>query len=167
MRKRSLGEKPGLLAAGAGADLEDDVLVVVRVLGQQQNHQVAFKLRLFRGEGGEVFLGQVADFGVSVVQQFAAFLDAGQGLLVPAKHRDDLAEVRVLAHGLLVSLPVADEAGVAQMLFEFDEALFDALEFGIHGSFTCARRRRKKDLGRGEIPPRPEGGWPIKMHVMI
>jgi hypothetical protein len=53
------------------------------------------------------------------------------------------------------------------MLFDFDEALFDAFEFGIHGSFTGARRRRKKDLGRGEILPRPEGGWPIKMHVMI
>jgi len=25
----------------------------------------------------------------------------------------------------------------------------------------------KKDLGREEILPRPEGGWPIKMHVTI
>ncbi len=39
------GEQRGLVAAGAGADFQDDVLLVVGILGQQQQLQVFFDLR--------------------------------------------------------------------------------------------------------------------------
>jgi hypothetical protein len=40
-----------------------------------------------------------------------------------------------------------------------------SLAYMVHSPVPAAGA--KKDLGRGEIRPRPEGAYPIKMHVMI
>ena len=50
------GKERGLVAAGAGADFEDDVLLVVGILGQQQHLELFFEGRRARLERGDLLL---------------------------------------------------------------------------------------------------------------
>ena len=58
------GEQRGLVAAGAGADLQDRVLVVGRVLGQQQQPHLPLQLRQPRLERPPLGLDQIAHLPV-------------------------------------------------------------------------------------------------------
>ena len=71
------GKERGLVAAGAGADFEDDVLLVVGILGQQQHLDLFFERRLARREGGDLFLGHGAHVGIALGEHGARF---GQAL---------------------------------------------------------------------------------------
>ena len=51
-------EERGLVAAGAGADLEDRVLLVVRVLGDEQQPDLRFELRALLREASSISLAR-------------------------------------------------------------------------------------------------------------
>ena len=53
-------EEGGLVAAGAGAELEDDVLVVVGVLGEEEDFELFFDVGEAGLEGVEFVLGHLA-----------------------------------------------------------------------------------------------------------
>jgi hypothetical protein len=57
-------EERGLVAAGAGAELEDDVLLVVGVFGQQQDFELFFDSSRRGSSVGELFLRHLAHVGV-------------------------------------------------------------------------------------------------------
>ncbi len=59
-------EERGFIAAGAGAELEDDVLLVVGVLGQEQDLQLFLGPGLAGLEGVELGLGHLLDLGVGL-----------------------------------------------------------------------------------------------------
>ena len=59
------GEERRLVAAGAGADFEDDVLLVVRVLRYEQNLQLGDQGVAPRVQRLELFLRQLAHVGVA------------------------------------------------------------------------------------------------------
>src|SRR6516164_7898708 len=72
-----VGEERGFVAAGAGADFEDNVFLVVRIFGKQQDFQVFFGLRDARFETDQFFLGVGAHVGIFFVgEKGSAFGDA-------------------------------------------------------------------------------------------
>ena len=78
--EQAVGEQGAFLAADAAANLHDDVLVVVGVLGQQQNLQF-FKKFFLGGLGlGKFLLGQLLHFRVA--HQLQSALHVGFGLFV-------------------------------------------------------------------------------------
>src|ERR1039457_6858008 len=92
-------EKRRFLAARAATNFEQDVLVVVGILGQQQELQPFFQARLL-GRKLVLFLPrQIPHFGILL--HFARLLDAGHGLPMDAQGVDQLADVRVLLGQLL------------------------------------------------------------------
>ena len=68
------GEERGLVAAGAGADFQDDVFLVVRILGQQQNLEFFFHAADARFQFVEFFLGVGAHVGIFFVGQHSLAL---------------------------------------------------------------------------------------------
>jgi len=61
------GEQRRLVAAGAGADLDEDVLVVVRVLGQDELLQLLLERGLARGQLVDLGLGQLGQLAVAAL----------------------------------------------------------------------------------------------------
>jgi hypothetical protein len=64
-----VGEQGGLVAAGTGADFKDDVLLVVGILGQQQDLEILFGLGEAGFECRQFFLGVGAHVSVFLVGQ--------------------------------------------------------------------------------------------------
>ena len=78
------GEVAGLLAAGAGADLEDDVLLVVRVLGQEQHLDLGEQRFSTGCQPGQLLGGQRRHLGVAAFGQLLGLGDLGADLAVVA-----------------------------------------------------------------------------------
>ena len=110
------GENAGLVAAGAGADFDDDVFVVVGILGDKQQLQFALDLLLAGGELAFLFLGHVAHVGVFGLDDHLA--RAGEvlfDLLELAVLVDDLFEFGVLFGELLEARGIGDDFGGGQV----------------------------------------------------
>src|SRR5690606_4894000 len=69
------GEKGRLLAAGAGPDLEDDVLVVVGIAGEEENLEFLAESGLARLEFGDFGPGHLLDLGIGIAEQLAVPLE--------------------------------------------------------------------------------------------
>ncbi len=85
------GKERGLVAAGAGADFENHVLLVVGILGQQQDLDLVFDGGFARLERGDLFFGHGAQVGVGLGEHGAR---VGQALL-------HLLQLAILLHGRL------------------------------------------------------------------
>ena len=65
----NLGHKErGLVAAGAGADFQDDVLLVIGILGQQHHLDLFFHAGSRVFEARQLFLRHGANLGIALVQ---------------------------------------------------------------------------------------------------
>jgi hypothetical protein len=73
------GEESGLVSAGAGADFEDDVLLVVGIFGQQQDLQLFFDGGDARLQLVEFFLGVGAHLGIFLVGEHGAAISYAFG----------------------------------------------------------------------------------------
>ena len=62
------GEQRGLVAAGAGADLEDHVLLVVGILRSQQDPELVLERRDRRIEARDLGARELAHVGIVVVE---------------------------------------------------------------------------------------------------
>jgi hypothetical protein len=125
------GEERGLIPAGAGANLEDDVLLIVRVLGQQLQLQVFFDLRQALFELRQLVLRHGADLGIGLREHELGISDALLRPLVIAESVDHGLQVAVLLGDFLVALVIVDDlvgGHLAAQLFVAGGNLFQAFK---------------------------------------
>ena len=91
-----------LIAAGAGTDLHDNILTVIRILRQKQDLQIRFLLLDSIFQFGDLHLGQFTHFLITFVQHLLGFRQIGLGFLVFLVFLYDRLH---LAHLLDVFLP--------------------------------------------------------------
>ena len=141
-------EQRRLVAAGAGADLDDHVLVVVGVaLDHREADLLAELLEPPRRIGDDAAqLGVVAVLG----EQLARALEVVGELAVLGGERVRALELAVLAPDLGVALAVGDHLGVGHLPLELGVALLDLLdELLDHGPKCDAGRGRCRRTSRG------------------
>jgi len=128
------GEERRLVAAGAGADLEHDVSLVVGILGRELDAQLLLQRRLAFGEPGALLLRQ----GVELV----AALEAGEHLVGRAPLAIGLLPVAVAAHdlgdlgqrlaGVAVGLAVRQDLRPRELLLQLVVGLLDLSQLVEH-----------------------------------
>jgi hypothetical protein len=106
------GEQGRLLAARAGADLEQDVLVVVGILGHEQHLHLLLEHLLLREEVLLLLVRHVAH--LRVLLQLARVVGAAHDLAVLAQLLDELAQIRVLLREALQLALVGEHGRVAE-----------------------------------------------------
>ena len=126
------GEERGLVAAGAGADFEDDVLLVVRILGQQQHLQFFFDRRQARLRArSSSSCGHGANVGIGFGEHGLRVGDALLRPLVVAEPVHDRLQVAVLLGDLLIFFVIVDDlvgGHLAAQLFVAGGNLFQAFK---------------------------------------
>jgi hypothetical protein len=106
------GEQGGLLAAGAGPDLEQDVLLVVRILGHEQLFERLLQPLLLARQLPLFLTRHLAHLGVLL--HLARFVDALADLAVLTQRFDQLTQIRVLLAELLHLLAVRQHSRVRE-----------------------------------------------------
>ena len=133
-------EQRGLIAARPSANFEDHVLLVVRILGQQENlefflngHDAGFELRQFLfGVGAHVRIGLIHQHG-------AALGDAALQILVLAILLDDPGDFAVRLGSLLVFCGIVGDIRRQQRSRQFLVAHFDLVKSLEHQSLVAGR----------------------------
>ena len=129
------GEEPRLVPAGAGADLDEDVLVVVGILRQDQRAELVLELALARGELVHLGLRHLAHLAVGVLGgHVAGLLEASQELLVLLELQDDLGELGRGLGGLGVGGRLADDGGIGHRAGQLAVPLLDLAKLVKHGA---------------------------------
>src|SRR5262249_47186211 len=93
-------EEARLLAAGAGADLEQHVALVVGVARQEELLQPCLEIGVARTQAGQLLLRERAHRLVGVLQQALAVLDLPLHVLPLTEGADDLLEAGALLREL-------------------------------------------------------------------
>ncbi len=124
--QQSAGEQRRFVAAGTGADLEEDVAFVVGVARQQRGLQVGFQPGDLRLAVGEFGFGELAHVGVG--EQAARGVAVRLDLPVLPVQRDHRIEVGALARELAVAVHVAGDFRLRQQGVEFHQPLVGASE---------------------------------------
>ena len=125
----------GLIAAGAGAHLQEDVAVVLRILRHQQTLQLEFLGRDARRQVGEFFLAQLLGGGVLVRREFAGDRQVAFERDEAPVALDQRPQSRVL-HGQFAELVLTrNDAGVREQAADFLESFVQFLELAPDGVF--------------------------------
>ncbi|OIQ81230.1 hypothetical protein GALL_370110 [mine drainage metagenome] len=127
------GEQGGLVAAGTGADFQEDAAFVVGIPGQQQLLQLQRRgFQLFTPKPD--FLGhEIPHFGV--MGHFFRVGNIGFDLLVGPVPFDDRAEFGMFARQLAVVVHVGRGVLAGQQQIEFFQALAEVRQFLLYGGF--------------------------------
>src|SRR5207245_2945590 len=127
------GEQRRLVAPGAGAYLEDDVLLVVRIPGKEQGAQLRLQEIPPGFQSLELLPGH--RLHLLVAQKRLGLADLPQDVLELAELRDDLLELGVALGRLAVTLLVGDEGRIAHLAGQRSELRLDTLELlnNLHG----------------------------------
>src|SRR2546426_378280 len=148
------GEEGRLVAARAGADLDEDVLLVVRIPRQQEPLQLFLERRLPAGELVDLRLGELGELAVAALgEDVARLADAPEHIAVRGEALDDLDGVGVLLPEPGVLGGPAEDGGVGQRPGDLVGPLFDVAELvkqhrGSGRPFAgTARRANKKPAG--------------------
>jgi len=120
------GEQRGLVAAGAGADFEENVALVVGVFRQERGLQRRFQVRDFRFAVGQLGLGQFAQFRIG--EHFAGRFLVRFNLPILAIQRHHRGEIGMFAGELAVAVHVASDFRLRQQGVEFLQPLVGASE---------------------------------------
>src|ERR1700735_2967403 len=123
-----VGEERGFIAAGAGANLEHYVLLVVGIFGQQQDLELVVKRCQFRRQTGHFLFGHGLQLRVIFVQHAARLREAVFHALPLAVFADGLFQIGALFGDLAVLLAVGNHGVVGHQLIELFEALFELLK---------------------------------------
>ena len=118
------GKERGLIAAGAGANFQNHVLLVVGVLGQKHDLDLFFQDGLARGQRGDLFLGHRAQPGVALGQHRARLRQPLAHLLQLAVLHHRGFKVAERLAGLLILFAVVDHLGQRELGAELLVALF-------------------------------------------
>ena len=124
-------KKCGFLAAHAAADLHDDALVVIRVLGQEQDGELRLQRFLFRAQRRKLLFYQVLHLSIieAVFQHLQVVLDVLACLFVGTELSDDRFQRRMF---LVVALPaphVPEHFGIADEGFQLQIFVLNSLQF--------------------------------------
>src|SRR5206468_8645497 len=91
------GEERRLVAAGAGADLDEDVPVVVGILGKHEDLELVLELRLPVAQLVDLALRQLRQLAVATLgEDVARLAEAPEHVLVLREALDDLLQAGVL-----------------------------------------------------------------------
>ena len=116
----SRGKECGFIASGTGADLEDDVLLVVGVLGQEKDLELGIHGGELLLERVQLLLGVGAHFEIGFgFEHGARVTNAGLKLLVLLIFIDDGNEFALGLGGLLIVGRVVDDFGRGEGLVKF------------------------------------------------
>ncbi len=122
------GKDRRLVAASAGADLEEHVAPVVGVLGQQHALQIGFQ-RLELGLGfADLLLGHLAHVGIAVLEQRLSALEILLHLAQLPIGDDHRLDFGVLAGIGAKTALIADDFGVAEQCGEFFETVLQDVQ---------------------------------------
>ena len=122
-------KKRSFVSAGAGANFDDDVLVVVGIPGQQQEFQLALDNRAARFELVLLVVGHLLHFRVvRFDQQLLGALQAFLNFLPLAIFGNHLGHFRVRFRELLEARRVIVHFGRRELLGQFFVARFDVIE---------------------------------------
>ena len=113
-------EQRGFVAAGAGADLEDRVLAVARILRQEQDLDLLLVVPRLLLELAQLFARQLAQLGIGLgLGHLLGLREVFCELLVRAPRRDERIEVGVLARELQELGALVDDLGGAEQRADF------------------------------------------------
>ena len=127
--EETCGKERRFLAADAAANLDDDVLVVVRVTRQEEDRQLfckAFALRLRRGD---LFEQQFLHLGIRLGEHFLVLGDGFLRLAVRFVCGHDGRQRGVLARVPLPARHIRHDGGIAEERFELSVFVRDCGEF--------------------------------------
>src|SRR4029453_6893157 len=123
------GEQRRFVAAGAGANLHEDVLLVIRVARQQEALQLLLERGLLAGEVVDLRLGQLGELAVAALgQDVAGLADAAEHLAVSREALDDLDGVGMLFPEAGVLRGLGEDRRVRQEAGDLVRPLFDLAE---------------------------------------
>ncbi len=131
------GEERGLVAAGARANFENHVLLVVRILGQQQHLDLFFQCGLARRKRGNFFLGHGAHLRIALGQHRARIGQSLAHLHQVAIFLNRLLDFAQRSAGLLILLMVIDDFGLRKLRRKLFVALFHLFQTIDHGKLLA------------------------------
>jgi len=141
------GEQRRLVAAGAGADFEDDVLLVVRILGDQQNLELRQERLPPRDERLQLLFGELAHVRVAGGRQLFGLRDVADDGLVLAEPFDERLDLGQRLRVLPVLGRIALHLGRAEEAHQVLVALFFRCELVEHrNTFNRRDRKDRRDL---------------------
>jgi hypothetical protein len=127
-------EQPGLVAAGARPDLDDDVLVVVGVRRQHHDLEFVFERLLALLELGELLAGELAHLGIALgAHDLLGVRDVIEHADVCRDRVGERRHARVLLGEAGVRLLIGEDLGVAEPLGELAVTPEDRVESVAHG----------------------------------
>ena len=146
------GKERRFLAAGARTDFNDDVAVVVWILGQEQQLQFALKRFLLRLQLAQLFLGHVAQ--IRILEHLFRLFHIFQHGFIPAVGGHQLFHIGVLLHESPPSIHIAKRFRLRQTNLNFVISRCERFQFILHvdhegRSFrykACARTTRGRPL---------------------
>ena len=141
------GEQRRLLAAGAGADLEDGVLVVARVPGHEQPPDLAVLRRVLLLEARHLAAGELRELGVALGEHLARARQLLADALEARARREDRAQRGELPRHAGVLPRRLLEARVGEPLLQVGGSRADVAD-------------AVDQLGHGAQPPRGPRGRP-------
>ncbi len=125
-------EKPGLVAAGAGADFEHDILRVVRILRDEQDLQVGEQRVALRVQGLQFFPREVAHVRIAAGDEPFGLGDVVHGRLVLAEALDERLDFGERLGELPVLGRIALHLGRAEPAHQFFVSPFFRCQFVEH-----------------------------------
>ncbi len=123
-------EQSRFVAAGAGANLEKNIAIIVRIARQQQPLQLGFELCDANLRGVDLFLGE--RFHLRLRKHLLRALQIILGALVIVEAVDDGLDFRTLLAERAEAIHVARRVLARQMDIDLLEPLRQLLEFGSH-----------------------------------
>ena len=130
-------EDGGLVTACRGADLHDDVLLIGRIGGNEQELDVLFQAGKLGLCGGDGLLSELLHVGVA--EHLLGLVDVGAGLQVLAGLLHQLALVGVFLCQLVVFLLIGKHGRVAHLGLQLLVGLDDLLQLVAHFAILHGR----------------------------
>ncbi len=151
------GEQSGFVAAGAGADLEEHVALVVGIAGQQRRLQFAFQCGDPHLRRGALLVGERAHR--RIVREFGRRREIGLGQSEFAKAGDHGTQVRMLLGQRAIAVEVARDVRRAEEAIELVEACGELVELGTKRRFhrigSEGPRERRSKVRRAQAKALP------------
>ncbi len=127
------GEQRRFVAAGAGADFQKNVFLVVGILGQQRALQVFFQGQQVVASGADLLFAE--RFHLRVSQDLLGFGDVGFACAVALIEPDHRRQLGVLARQPAVAVQVAGRCFARQQGIELGKPARELRELGRHAGF--------------------------------
>ena len=127
--EEACGKECRLLAADASANLDDDVLIVVRVARQKEDRQLFLKARTLLFRRGDLLEQQQLHLGVRLGEHLLVLGNRRLRLAVRFVCGHDGRERGVLARIVLPARHIRHDGGIAEERFELSVFIRDCGEF--------------------------------------